>query len=777
MISSSSGIQPVRLVRKNLSNFVESALEKCVDIRSLRKAHACVLTHGFSYSIDIKSKLLGCYAYLGSLSESRWVFDKMIGRNLSLWNSAIVGYFRAGYFEEIPRLYSMLKSERIGVDSLAVTFSLKSCVELRDVEFGKRIHVDAIKAGSNGRKFVGSSLIGLYSRCGKIDDARQAFDEILDKDIVTYTALLTGYAQIPDSRARMAFRIASRMWREGFDANRVTLVSLLQASGHSKALKEGQSVHCYALRRGIGISDEVLNTSFVGMYSRCGASTSAVRILSQMGTAVASWNALIAGLIHCGQSSQALKLFCLMVKEANCLPDSITLANILTACSDLDYAFQVASAHAYVIRRGFPLDLVVTTALVDLYSRCGKIRKARIIFDALITRDEVLYSVMISGYVQNRDVDEAITMFRSMVKAGVRPSSVAILSLLSAFTDLGDIRKGRSIHGIIVRLSRYVEIEVSNQIINMYAKLGYTDTARRFFDLLPEKDLVSWTSMMMGYVNYNRDDKALALFHLMRREGEEPDSVTLITLLQAFHQVGCLEKVKEVHGYIYRTHLEKDVVTINSIIMAYAKCGRLGVSEAMFSNLVERGLTSWNTIIAAYGIHGHYREVVELFHRMPDENIMPDEMTFTSVLSACSHAGLVEEGWEIFNSMNSNYFSIVPKEEHYNCMVDLLARAGRLEEACDFLKCSPFSDKTNALRALLAACRVHGNTKLGEIIGRQLLDLDPQNSSVYALVSNVFSEAGKWNEAASLRSVARERGLRKLPGLSLIKSDEHICGV
>lgn len=777
----SSGIQPVsRIIHYKLSSLGRSEanciadkfagyLEKCVDIMSLRKAHACVLTRGLGDGTYIRTKLLKLYANFRGLSESRWVLDNIIDGSLTLWNSAIVGYFRASRFEEVILLYSKLKLQAIGIDSAAITFGLKSCAELGDVELGRRIHADSIKVGLNGGKFVGSSLLGLYSRCGCVENARQAFDEILEKDVIAYTAMVTGYAQLPDARACMAFGIVSSMWRQGLEANRVTLVSLLQACTHLKALREGQSVHCYALRRGIAPSDDVLNTSLVDMYSKCSASaTAAACILKQSGRTVASCNALIAGLIHCGQSFKALQCFALMLKEADCLPDSITLATVLTACSDLNLAYQAAGIHGYLTRREISVDLVAATALIDLYSECGKIKKARVIFDGLSIRDQISYNVMISSYLQNNDVDEAIRMFRGMVKAGIRPNSVAVLSLLSAFADLQDARKGKWIHGVTVRHCLHIEIEVSNQIIDMYSKWGCTLTARKFFDLLPEKDLVSWTSMMMGYVNDGKANEALTLFQLMRRTGEKLDSVTLVTLLQSITQMGCIEKVKEVHGYIYTTCLEKDVVAINSIIMAYAKCGRLGTAEAVFGSLVERGLASYNTMIAAYGIHGYSREVLELFHRMPGENIMPDEMTFTSVLSACSHAGLVEVGWKIFDSMN-----IVPKDEHYNCMADLLGRAGQIKEAYDFVKSSPLSDKRNALCALLAACRVHGNTKLGEEIGRQLLDIEPQESSVYALVSNVYSEAEKWNEAACLRSVARERGLRKLPGFSFI-SDEHM---
>ncbi|XP_010936398.3 pentatricopeptide repeat-containing protein At4g21300-like [Elaeis guineensis] len=749
----------------------------CSDIRSLGKLHACILAHGFGDNIYLGSKLLNLYASFGGLPESQWVFRKIINRNLSLWNSAIVGYFRASYFEEVLCLYLNLKSQGIGMDSPAITFGLKSCIEFGNVEFGRGIHVDAFKFGLNGDKFVGSSLVGLYFSFQCMEDARQAFEEILDKDVIAYTAMITGHAQLSDFQSFKAFEIASDMQREGLDANRVTLVSLLQAAGKSEALKEGQSVHCYALRREIGHSDEVFQTSLVDMYARCGARTAAASVLRQMERrSVASWNALIAGLIHHGQNSEALKNFSLMQQEGNISPDSITLANVLSACSDLNYTHFATRIHGYLIRRDIPLDIVLTTALIEMYSKCNKTTRARELFDQLIMRDVILYNVMISGYLQNHMINEATILFGEMVKAGVRPNSATVLSMLSTFANLADIISGKWIHGFVVRYCLQTDVDVSNQILHMYAKCGRIDIARTTFNSIAKKDLVSWTALMMGYVNYGHADEALALFQLMQQTGEKPDTVTITTLLQALPQLGCLEPVKEIHGYIYRTCLEKDTATMNSIINAYAKCGRLDTSEAVFNNMTERGLTSWNTMITAYGMHGYCKEVLELFNQMQKENLKPDELTFTSVLSACSHAGLVEAGWRVFNSISYEH-SITPQEEHYGCMVDLLGRAGQLEEAYNFVKGSPLRDKVSASCALLAGCRIHRNTKLGEVIGSHLLDLEPMNSGTYSLVSNVYAQAGKWSEAANLRSIARERGLRKIPGYSLIELEEHVCGI
>ncbi|XP_020586509.1 pentatricopeptide repeat-containing protein At1g06140, mitochondrial-like [Phalaenopsis equestris] len=751
-----------------------STFRTCEDIRFLRKLHGSILSHGLGENIFLGSKLLNCYANFGGLCESRLVFAKIVNRNLSLWNSAIVGYHRAGQFSEVLFLYKNLKFNGLGFDSSTITFSLKGSTELGSLEIGQSIHVDALKTGLNTDKFVGSSLVGLYSRCGLTDDGHEAFEEIFDKDIIAYTAMVTGYARLP---AKMAFRIASVMQREGLSANRVTLVSLLQVAGQLEELRKGQAIHCYALRRGIDPSDEALQTAIIDMYARCGALLSASSLLGRTErTCLASWNAMISGLIQWGKSDEALQIFKTFEKESKFIPDSITLSNILAACADTGCLHQVRDVHCYLLRRLISPDLVVVTSLVNLYSECGKIQYARKLFDEMLVRDTVLYNVILSGYLHAKKIDVAITLFKRMFEEGIDPNFMTMVSFLSTFSDISYIKLGKWVHGFILRYGFDSILDVVNMILHMYVEWGFINTANIIFESMLKKDLVSWTIMMMNYADQGHVDKVLTLFQLMLRAREKPDSVILITLLKAHMELGGVLKVKEIHGYIYRILLNKDIATMNSVIIAYAKCGRLDMAGAVFDCIRNKNVTSWNTMIACYGVHGCADKVLKLFYEMQEQNLSPDGMTYTSVLSACSHCGLVEEGWRVFKILNADD-SISPSEEHYNCMVDLLGRAGQLEEAYDLVKKFSLNERINALCALLSACKFHKNMKIGEVVCKEILEIQPHNPGIYSLVSNLYSEASMWNNATSLRKKARRKGLRKTPGFSVLNMDEYMVGI
>lgn len=756
----------------------EFCLETCTDIRLLRKVHASILTHGLGGSISIGSKLWNCYANFGCLPKSIRMSHTIANKHISPCNSAIINYFRSGHFEEALLLYLNLKSEGINIDSAALNFVLKCCIELMHLHFGRSIHADALKTGLTSNMFVGSSLIGVYFGSGTIKDAERAFEEILEKDVVAYTSMVSGYSRFTDFNAWRAFDIVATMHSEGLDANRVTLVSLLQAAAHLQALKEGRSIHCYAFRRGMGFSDEVFLTSLVDMYAKCGASPAAACALRQMKRRnVASWNALIAGLSQSGQISESLKYFNLMQQDDDVFPDSVTLANVLSACSNLNFEKYTTSLHAYIMRRNILLDEVLTTSLIELYSKFNKLIRARKLFENISFSDVVCHNVMISGYLQVGKIEEAVNIFSEMNKAGTRPNTATMVNFLSAFTDIEDERNGRCFHGIAVRQGLWLDLDLSNMIMHMYVRCGQINSARIIFDLMAHKDLISWTTMMQGYVTYGLGEEAAALFvQIKEGTGSQPDSLTIMTLLQAYAQLGNLESVKEIHGYMYRSCMEEDIATINSLILTYAKCGRLDIAESVFGSiLTEPGLTSWNTMIAAYGIHGYCKDVLQMFDQMQRKHVKPDALTFSSVLSACSHSGLVEEAWHIFHSMKDH--SVSPQEEHYNCMVDLLGRAGQLEEAFALLKHSPMRDKAAGMCSLLAACKNHKNSEIGEAIGAELLELEPHNSGTYALMSNVYAQVGKWSEAAYLWSIARKRGLSKAPGYSFVELGKNVCAI
>uniref|UniRef100_A0A0E0JIB4 Pentacotripeptide-repeat region of PRORP domain-containing protein n=1 Tax=Oryza punctata TaxID=4537 RepID=A0A0E0JIB4_ORYPU len=505
-------------------NFDKFALlfQGCADVRFLKKIHANIFTHGFCWDVILGSKILSCYANLGAVHESRLVFQKIVNDDLSLWNSAMVDYFRAGYPEEVIILYKRLKLNRIGFDGKTITFALKSCTELKSLYLGNGVHADSLKLGLSGNKFVGSSFIGLYSKFNKMNDSHGVFKEIIGKDIVAYTSLITGYSEIVDSIAWNAFEIATDMLQD---------------------------------------SDDILETSIGNLYTRYGAYQSAAAVLQNSKGTVASWNAMLSGLNRAGQSFKAIHI------------------------------------HAYFRRRFIPLDIVLATALIEVYSKCTRVMRSRHLFDQLIIKDAVSYNTMMYGYLQNGMADEATSLLSYMIAEGIAPDFATVLSLLAAFADQRDLVRGRWIHGFAIRHGFCSDVDVENQILYMYSVCGKIAAARAIFDSLENKNLVSWTAMMKGCLSNGHAD-------------------------------------------------EKDKITANSLISAYAKCGRLDLPVGLFFSLEYRNLDTWNAMISAYAMHGFHINVLEMFKQMEEENIQPDKLTFSTVLTACSHAGLVKNSWK-----------------------------------------------------------------------------------------------------------------------------------
>ncbi|KAE8661345.1 Mitochondrial saccharopine dehydrogenase isoform 1 [Hibiscus syriacus] len=535
--------------------------------------------------------------------------------------------------------------------------------------------------------------------------------QITERDVV-YTSVITGYAQVGGQLAYKAFEFARSMQKEGIDPNRVAVVSLLQAAAELEALTHGRTIHGYAIRRGIGCLDEIFETSLMDMYIRCKVPTMAACIFGRMKMkTIGSSNAMITGYIIMGKPLEALGHFYKMAEE-KFSPDLISLANGILCCADLKYLREGKSIHGHIIRIGYELDLVATTALVDMYSMCNDLVRARQLFKVMETRDVILYNVMMSGYLQNRVATESIDIFIEMVCIGLKPNLGSILNVLSALSELKNVRGGRSGHSYILRHEFRMHTEVVNQIVCMYARCGCLYDARTVFDRIQYKDLGSWTSMMMGYIYHGHPDEAIILFQMMKSEGLDHDSVTLISLLQASSKLGYLSLAKEVHCHLYRARRDQETLVTNSLITTYAKLGKLNMARNLFEHTTRRCLTSWNTMISAFGMHGNCKEVLQLFDRMKNEMIKPDDTTFTSILTACSHSGMVEEGLKVFKCMREDY-GIIPCEPHYGCIVDLLSRAGRLEEAYKLLKLVPARQSASALAALLAACKIHGNRELG----------------------------------------------------------------
>ncbi|XP_076893205.1 putative pentatricopeptide repeat-containing protein At3g01580 [Bidens hawaiensis] len=724
------------------------------------------------YSISTVIKTLKKTTPLFSINSYSLCSSTLHPEQLPSDSSVLVGYFKAGEFNKVLRVYLNYKQRKIGIHGSAFTFSLKSCVQLCRHELGKAIHVDVLKLGLNTDRFVGSSLVGFYSMCNDMVGAHKVFDEITERDIVAYTSLITGYTKTDDHRAVYeAFNVAQRMQADDVEPNRVTLVMLLQAASKLRLLNYGDMIHTYAVRRGIGCFDEVLKTSLMDMYVKCGELHKAAAVFNQISIkTTACWNVMIDGHLKSCRPFEALNLFSLMAQGHKF--DLISLANGILSCANLGLLRVGKSIHGYMFRIGVQLDVVTNTALIDMYSKCNSCDKAKNIFDIMKDKDVISFNVMMAGYLQNDYPREVIKSFDNMRRSGLTENEATVLTIVSAFSDLKDIRHGRSIHGFVISRGFESKTDIANQIMYMYVKCDYIDYARRVFDDIKHKDLVSWTSMMKGYENLGHANEVITLFYKMVNSGKQPnpDLVTLTCLLQAFSRLGCVSQIKEIHCHVIRVSMKNEITIMNSLLTNYSKCGMYKTSRDLFGQMGTKCLASWNTMIAASGMHGDCFGALELINEMKKEKVVPDEVTFMSALSSCSHAGLVEQGLNLFKMMKEEY-GLVPGEEHYGCVVDLLGRAGQLKEAFELLKCVPSTQIASALGALVAACRVHGNSEMGEVLGRWLLDFDPENSRSYGLVSNLYSESERWNEAAHIRATAKQRGLKTTTGCSLIEID------
>ncbi|URD90863.1 Pentatricopeptide repeat-containing protein [Musa troglodytarum] len=367
-----------------------------------------------------------------------------------------------------------------------------------------------------------------------------------------------------------------------------------------------------------------------------------------------------------------------------------------------------------------------------------------------------------------------------MRRAGVRPAVHSFTYLLKACGDRSDLRRGREIHSQLIASGFGSNVFAMTAVVNMYAKCRRIEEARRMFDRMPERDLVAWNAivagnaMILGYAQNDRVEDALRLFNKMQRETVMPDSFTMVSVIPVLADISVLKQAKWIHGFAIRLCLDKNIFVMTALVDLYAKCGSVRVARRLFDAMEERHVTTWNAMIDGYGTNGFGKSAIDLFEQMKRSSVKPNDITFLSVLSACGHSGLVQEGKKYFAGMKEDY-GLEPNMDHYGCMVDLLGRAGRLHEAWDFIQKMPISPGISVYGAMLGACKIHKNVKLGEEAAQRLFELEPDEGGYHVLLANIYAAASMWEDVARVRTMMEKKGLQKTPGYSSIdlKNEMH----
>ncbi|XP_074295048.1 pentatricopeptide repeat-containing protein CRR2, chloroplastic-like [Silene latifolia] len=482
-----------------------------------------------------------------------------------------------------------------------------------------------------------------------------------------------------------------------------------------------------------------------------------------------SKNPVIQSLCQKGNLKEALNVLSLEL-----YPTQRSYELLIRCCSLRKAVSEAVVVHRHLVDNGFGEDSFLGTKLIDMYSELGCIEYARQVFDGMTRRSIYVWNAILRALVLAGYGVEALSIYREMnrirapcdrftytyaLKACVVSESVSLL-----------LEKGKEIHGRILRDGYETHVHIMTTLLDMYARYGDVTYASRVFYAMQEKNVVSWSAMIACYAKNGMPFEALNLFHEMIDGVSDfsPNSVTMVNVVQACSALAALNLGKMLHCYILRHNLNSILPVSSALVTAYARCGKLDLAQKVFDQMDKRDVVSWNSLISSYGIHGLGHQAVQVFEEMISQGIKPTPISFVSVLGACSHAGLIDVGKRLFDSMSKQH-GISPSVEHYACMVDLLGRANKLDEAAKIIYDMRDEPGPEVWGSLLGSCRIHCNVELAERASSQLFDLEPTNAGNYALLAYIYSEAKMWDQVKRVKKLLEARGLQKVSGQSWIE--------
>ncbi|MQM22306.1 hypothetical protein Taro_055356 [Colocasia esculenta] len=665
-------------------------------------------------------------------------------------------------------LVALLREGRGSYNHRSLGFSLVSALKafVSSLAYGEQIHALAFKSGLyNSNIFVRNGLINLYAKCGfanaaefifqsgcwldtaswnimiamyvkmgRLDDAWRLFNEMTDRDCVSFTTMIMGLTQ--NEQPRKALHVFWEMVAEDVTLNDVTLSSVISACSDLHASLTGRTLHGLAIKNGLEDFVFVL-TNLVDMYAQCSSIEEAETVFVGMQERnTVTWNAMLNG-----------------------------------------------------------------------YTKAGHTNSARDLFEAIPVKDLVSWATMIDGYLRVDQLQEALLTYRQMLKiANARPNEVLFVNLVSSCARLCAFDEGQQFHGIILKTGLDCYTFMQATLIHLYAKCQHIDlaclqfqygdkdnvsswnalingflhnsmvkSAMQLFYEMPARDVVSWSTMITGYSKTGEPRLALDLFHEMQIEGVQPNEITMLSVLSVVSISGTLEHGRWIHKYIQDKLIQVNDNLSAGLIDMYSKCGSIGEALLVFNQIKGTATTisPWNAIICSLAMHGHADTSLSLFSKLQKTKIKPNSITFIGILTACCHKGLVTEGKHYFEHMKCVY-KIEPNIKHYGCMVDLLGRAGCLEEAQQLIESMPMKADIIIWGSMLAASRTHGNVDIGEKAAEELANLEPNHGAGKVLLSNIYADAGRWEDALLVRRAMQTRKLKKLPACSGIMNQVGI---
>ncbi|XP_058100330.1 putative pentatricopeptide repeat-containing protein At5g59200, chloroplastic [Magnolia sinica] len=632
---------------------------------------------------------------------------------------------------------------------------------------------------------------------GDLDTARQMFNGMPQRTVVSWNTLISGYSKW--GRTTEALDVVSKMHWSGTNLNESSFSTALSSCSRFRSLDHGEQIHCLVLKSGYE-DFELVGSSLLNMYSSCLKIDNARRVFDILhGRNPLVWSVMLVGYVHCNLMSDALNVFMKMPNrdvvswttlisgysksEEQCKrsleffrlmrasgeadPNEFTFDSVVRVCGRLGTLNKGKMIHGLLIRYGFEPDQSICGGLIVFYCKCDAVEDAKSVYDRLVEPCQNASNLLIEGFISMGRIGDAESVFNGMVE----PSPVSYNLMIKGYGQSSRIEDSKR----LFREMPQRTLVSSNTMISVYCWSGQFNEALKLFESTKgEKNTVTWNSMISGFVQNEQAEEALKLYVSMHRLGVEHNRSTFSTLFRACSSIGALQQGKSLHAHVTKTPFESNVYVGTSLVDMYAKCGSISDAQTSFSNISSPNVAAWTALINGYAHHGLGNKAISLFQQMLEQGIEPNVVTFVGLLTACSRAGLVNEGMEFFQSMEK--YGLVPTLEHYACMVDLLGRSGYLREAEEFVKGMPIDADSVVWGALLSACWFFMDMEVGERVAETMFSLEPKQISAYVIMSNIYAGVGRWEEVVKVRKRLRSMEVKKGPGCSWIevKNTVHV---
>lgn len=686
---------------------------------------------------------------------------KRLPSNDRALTASILHHLNSGH---LKKAVSILFSSPSPLPPSIYALLFRACASKRALVETRKLESHLLTSSSQPSIFLLNRAIETYAKCGSLSDARELFDEMPQRDGGTWNAMIASYAQA--GCAEDAVSVFYRMNSSGVVANEITFASVLGSCAALFALFLARQIHGLVIKFGL-CWNVILGSSIVDVYGKCQVMSDARRMFGEIPTPnEVSWNVIIRRYLEMGEGEEAVVLFFQMIRK-NVRSLNFTFSNALIACASIGALEEGCQIHGIAVKIAFEEDYVVSTSLIDMYVKCGGLEDAHRLFDQPGSRNVISWTSIVSGYAICGRIDEAQKLFNDMPVRNVvswnamlagytrfflweealdfilwmrRETSaidqVTLGLILNVCAGISNLRLGKQVHGFVYRHGFFTHVFIGNALLDMYGKCGSLRSADHwFFEMGHRRDRISWNALISGYACHRQSEEALQIFSEMQWE-TTPNEFTFSTIFAACANIFTLDQGKEIHGYMIRHGFETDIVIKGALVDMYSKCRCLEYSIKVFKEEGTRDVIVWNSMILGCSYNGRGSDALELFDLMEKEGIEADNVTFIGVLLACICEGLVDLGQKYFDMMSDKY-SVIPRVEHYECMIELFCKHGVMDGLEDFVRKMPFEPTVPMWIRIFDACREHGNSRLGERAAERINELNPSNPVYFEILPEV----------------------------------------